>query len=100
MTIDRIKAMVDTKIKVDFAKYTNEQIIAELSFRIEKYKGMIAGLTERENAKMRYMTMWVEAAQERVVDLADVNYLEKKLNKLSRIKILELIDLRKKINNN
>lgn len=98
MTLDRIKAMVDTKIKVDFAKYTNEQIIAELAFRIEKYKDMIAELTERENAKMRYMSMWVEAAQERVIDLVDVNHLEKKL-KINRVKILELIDLRKRINN-
>jgi hypothetical protein len=99
MTIDRIKSMVDTKLKVDFTKFTNEQIIAELSSRVEKYKSVIAGLSEREGTKARYMNMWIEAAQERILDITEVNILEKKLNKLNRIKILELVDLKKKINN-
>lgn len=98
MTFDRIKTMVDTKIKVDFAKYTNDQIIAELCFRIDKYKELISKLTEKENTKMRYMSMWIEAAQERVLDVMEIKTIEKKV-KLSRVKILELVDIRKKINN-
>jgi len=98
MTLDRIKSMVDTKIKVDFAKFSNEEIIAELSSRVIKYKDMLEKINPaKEAVKHKYMSAWVESAQERIFDIYEVKKLESKL-KISRIKILELIDLKKQIN--
>lgn len=99
MALDRIKSMVDTKIKVDFAKFSNDQIIAELSNKIITYKKLISKIIPtKEAVKYKYMNAWVEAAEDRIFDIHEVKRLEKKL-KISRIKILELIDLKKKVNN-
>ena len=97
-TLERIKAMVDTKIKVDFAKFTNDQIINELSERIIKYNRIITTCDEKKDSvKYRYMTCWVTSARQRIHDLREVKKFEGIL-KIDRIKILELIDLKNKIN--
>ena len=99
MALDRIKSILDINIKRDFAKFSNAEIIADLITRADRYKIMLEKINpETEAVRHSYINSWVESATERISDMHEIERLETILN-IDRVKLLELIDLRKKINN-
>ncbi len=97
MTEERIKSMIDTKIKVDFSKLTNDQIVNEFNIRIDKYEEILKNMMDDKSIKFKYMSFYVGFAKARRDDMKEVSRLETKL-KIGRMKILELVDLKNKIN--
>ena len=95
MTEDRIKSLIDGKITSEYSMLSNVEIISELQTRVNKYVEILEKFdAEKERTKYKYMSMWIDSAKKRIVDLREIDRIQSNF-KLNRTKLLQLMDLRK-----